>query len=69
MDVLNKKDAIKNLVNFLENDDIEILQMNANNEGQDFVGGRVNTGFKTIELRLLNKKQHKEFVKKMQMGG
>ncbi|MCY7865950.1 hypothetical protein P8918_13005 [Bacillus spizizenii] len=66
MDVLNKKDAIKNLVNFLENDDIEILQMNANNEGHDFVGGRVNTGFKTIELRLLNKKQHKEFVKKMQ---
>jgi hypothetical protein len=61
-----KEDIINHLVRSLIDEEVDIVQMSTESEGEDMVGGHVKTGFKTIQLRLLNRAQHRNFVKRMQ---
>lgn len=62
----DKEDFINRIVQTLVDEDTDIVQMSTETEGEDMIGGHVKTGFKTIQLRLLNRKQHRDFVKRMQ---
>jgi hypothetical protein len=69
--MIGKKQMIGEIVKLLENDDIEILQVSIENENYNICNykGYIETaltGFKSIEIKLLNKKKHKEFVDKLQ---
>jgi hypothetical protein len=69
--MVDKKQVISELVKLLEDEDTEIIQVDFENQSEELYGypyryvESVSTGFSTIGIRLLNKKQHKKFVEKL----
>lgn len=69
--MVSKNEIIESLVRLLNHDDIDIIQSEMENEIAELYGDpfryieNVPTGYKTITIRILNRKTHHEYIEKL----